>query len=362
MALTVVNPLATNGGSVTLGSVPAAAAPGTSSVGTLLPSTPSSSSASLTGLPAAQADNYAGFSGGGSGGAAPTSTTSTTSNNTSSTPAATSPTAAQIAQQQAQTNYNNENSAVNSEVGSGITTQGGDYNQSILDLINANTGAQSKINADAVQNELAKDQGMQGVTDMVGNGIQGGGVQIDDAGGGTSSAGQQLAQDYGIVGRQAASQVGNQYAQGENTVNSEQDIQNGDEATQVGDEQQKKADAINSIIQGATQSLTMLDSYASEAGISDMPNILAQQAAIKAQATAALSAYDSELSGIQIAPTTQAANQAKAQGLFAAGTAPAQAFNYTTTAPATFANTGPSPSALPIYIAPATKNNDTTGV
>lgn len=293
--------------------------------------------------------------------AAAPAATPTTQNNTNvvaaTTPVATGPTPAQ---QAAQNEYNSQYAADQSSINSGITSNAGDYNQSILDLINSNKNAQNKINSDAVQNELARDQGMQGVTSMVGNGIQGGGVQIDDAGGGTSSAGEALARDYGIVGRQAASQVGNQYAQGNNTINNEQTEQNNNEQTQLGDEAQKKTDTINTIVSSANQQLQYLDSLAQSANITDLPDINSQIASVKAQATAALSAFDSELSGVQVAPTTQAANQATAQGLFAAGTAPANAFNFTTTAPANIANTGPSPSSLPIYIAPANKNNDQT--
>lgn len=279
---------------------------------------------------------------------------------TAATPAASGTTTSTTTNPADQAEYEGQLSADQAAINSGISTSAGDYNQSILDLVNGNTNAQAKINADAVQNELARDQGLQGVTDMVGNGIQGGGVQIDDAGGGTSSAGQQLAQDYGIVGRQAASQVGNQYAQGVNTVGNEQTVQNNDEATQIGDEQQKKSDTINSIVTSANSSLQYLDSLAQSADITDLPSINQQIATVKAQATAALSAYDGELSGINVAPTSQDQNRATAQQLVTAGTAPSAPFQFTTTQPAQFANSGPSPSTLPIYIAPSTsnKNND----
>lgn len=275
---------------------------------------------------------------------------------TNSTPATTTSTGPSAAQ----TEYDSQYAADQAAIQSGIGTSAGDYKQSILDAANSNKNAQLGINQQGIQNELSRDQGLQGVSDMVGNGIQGGGVQIDDAGAGTSSAGEALARDYGIVGRQAASQVGNQYAQGQNTVNTNQTELNNNEGVQASDLSQKKADTINNIVSSANQSLQYLDSLAASADITDLPSIQQQIATVKAQATSALSAYDSELGGVNTTQEAQPDEQAAAQGLFAAGTAPANAFNYTTTAPAQFQNTGPSPSSLPIYIAP-NKNNDTGG-
>lgn len=269
------------------------------------------------------------------------------------------PTAAQIA---AQNQIGNLQTADMNGINSSIGANAGDLNDLLRGsngFITSDTAAQNTINANAVQNELAKDQGYQGVNDMVHNGIQGGGVQIDDAGGGTSSAAGQLAQDYGIVGRQAASQVGNQYAQGQNSINNQQTALGLSETGQQVDYTKSKNDAINSIVNSATSTLQYLDLMAQNAGVTDLPNIINQIATVKAQATAALSAYDGDLSANTPAPTSQADNQAKAQGLFASGTAPQSAFNFTTTAPATLAP-GPSPSSLPIFLAP--KNNNQQSV
>jgi hypothetical protein len=287
----------------------------------------------------------------------------TPTNTASSGSTGSTQTAAQVA---AQNNFNNEQSATMNTIQGGISTGAGDYNQSILDYFNGAGGVNSQqntINADAVQNELAKDQGIQGVTDMVNNGIQGGGVVLDNDNAGTSSAADALARAYGVQGRQAESQVGNQYAQGQNTIANDQNNLN----TAVGnftgvDAPTKKADIINNIVSSANQSLTYLEAISASADLPTQINIAQQVAQVKAQATAALGAYDSELATQTAAnaPTSQSANQAKAQGLLTAGVAPAQEFNYTSTAPATLQNTGPAASSLPIYIAPANKNNNTS--
>lgn len=256
----------------------------------------------------------------------------------------------------AQNQFNNEQASTMDSINSGIDTGAGDYNQGILDIVNGNKNSQAAINAQAVQNELAKSQGLQGVTDMVGNGIQGGGVVLDNDNAGTSSAADALARAYGVQGRQAASQVGNQYAQGQNTINTSQTALNNNETAQVGDLNQKKADTINSIVNTANQQLTYLNAIASSASLPDQINIAQQIASIKAQATSALSAYDGELSGVNTTEIAQPAAQAQAQQLLTAGVAPTQAFNYTSQAPATLQNTGPAASDLPIYIAPSNKS------
>lgn len=262
----------------------------------------------------------------------------------------------------AQANYNNGLAADMSVINQGIGSGAGDYHQSILDYFNGAGGVNSQqntINASSVQNELSRAQGLQGVRDMISNGIQGGGVVLDNDNAGTSSAGEALARAYGIQGRQQASGVGNQYAQGQNTIANQQgNLDTAVKNFMTVDAPTKKADIINNIVSGANQTLTYLNAIAQGAGVSNLPAIQQQIDQVKAQATSALSAYDSELGQQQAAnaPTSQEANQAKAQGLFAAGTAPAQAFNFTNVGPAQLQNTGPAASSLPIYIAPSNKN------
>lgn len=286
------------------------------------------------------------------------STLSNLSPVTSSTTGTTSgPTAAQIA---AQANYNNLLGGYNTETPVNIAAGATTYGNSILDDVTANKNSQLGINQQSIQNELSKDQGLQGVTDMVNNGIQGGGVVLDNDNAGTSSAADALARAYGVQGRQQASSVGNQYAQGQNTISTAQTQLGNTEAAQLdpvsGDLAKTKQQTIASIVDSANQSLTYLSAIGNQTGdVADQVNIAQQIATVKAQATAALTALDGQLSGVTTTPSAQADNQAAAQKLLTSGTAPANQFNYTTVAPATLQNTGPAASNLPIYLSPSNK-------
>lgn len=272
--------------------------------------------------------------------------------------------AAAAALAKAESNYQNESSATMNTINTGINSGAGDYNQSILDAFNGSGGfksQQANVDQEQTQNELSRLEGMQGVRNMVNNGIQGAGVVLDNSGSGTSSAGDAVARAYGVQGRQQASSVGDQAAQGESSIQNDQNNLNNSEQNFVNvDEPTKKADIINSIVSGANQSLTYLNAIASSASLPDQINIAQQVAQIKANATAALSAYDSELSGSVSSNAPQTADQynSKAAQLFSAGTAPENEFNFTDQAPATLQGTGPSASSLPIFVSSSKNNND----
>lgn len=269
------------------------------------------------------------------------------------------PTAAQVAAAAAEAQYQDLLGSTRGSIQSSVNTAAGDYNTSILDYLSGEKQSQNTINSSAVQNELAKQQGLQGVTDMVGNGIQSGGVILDNDNAGSSSAGEALARAYGILGRQQASGVGNQYAQGQNTINAQQQNLNSANQEEVVDSQQKKADTINSIVNTATSQLAALNYQAAVSNIPDRVNIEQEIASVKANALSSLSAYDSELSNGFATPTTQSQNQASAAQLASAGTAAAQPFNFTTAEPTALQGSGQFASSLPIFIAP-NKNNDTS--
>lgn len=281
---------------------------------------------------------------------------------TTPTAAQTAATAQAAALAKATTNYQNGLAGDMSVINQGIITGGGDYSDFIKSAYGGTNGfgdRQTMLNQSGIQNELSRDQGLQGVRDMVSNGVQGGGVVLDNDNAGTSSAGDALARAYGIQGRQQASGVGNQYIQGQNTINSNQGILNHDEDTfNTSTAPAHKQDTINTIVSGANQTLTYLNAIAQGAGVTDLPAIQQQIDQVKAQATAALSAFDSEIGHQQTlnTPSSQSDNQATAQRLFTQGTAPAQAFNFTNVAPAQLQGTGPAASSLPIYIAPSNKN------
>lgn len=282
----------------------------------------------------------------------PTAPTTTTTS--------TGPTAAEVA---AANNFNNEQASDMGVINTAIGTAASGYGNDIQGLVTQNQNSQAAINAQAVQNELAEDQGTQSVNDMVNNGIEGGGVVLDNDNAGTSSAADALARAYGVQARQSESQVGNQFAQGEESIGNSQSALGNTENYEANTElPYDKTSAINNIVSNANSSLQYLDLLASESGGTvSIPNINTQRQQVQNQATAALSALDGQIGGVTPAPTSNAQNESTAQGLFTAGTAPAQAFNYTDTAPATLAS-GPAASNLPIYIAPVQSNNNSNTI
>lgn len=254
----------------------------------------------------------------------------------------------------ASSDYNSLKDSTLSSIGDAINQGGQGYHSSILDYLDSRKQQQSQINSDATQNELAREQGMQGILDMVGNGIKSGGVQLANANAGTSSAGEALARAYGITGRQQASSVGNQFAQGQNKIDTEQTNLTTADAQQKRHTQEQKVNTINSIVNSARSQLASLNQSAAYASLPDRVNIEAKIAELKQNAMNALSAFDKELSGGISSNTPQSADQirANANKLLTAGTAPDTSFDYTTNAPAQFQNTGQFASSLPIFTTP----------
>lgn len=252
------------------------------------------------------------------------------------------------------------NSSKNSALGSisdMINTGAGDFGGSIQDYIDGRATQQKSINSDAVNNELAREQGMQGILDMVGNGIKSGGVTLANSNAGSSSAAEALARAYGTTGRQQASSVGNQFAQGQNKIQNEQDALTAADATEARHVGQSKTDTINSIVNSARQQLSYLNQYAASASIPDRVDIENQIAQVKQQALDALSKYDGTLSQGTAAQAPQSGDQVRssAQGLLTAGVAPASQFDYTTNIPTQLQGTGNFASSLPIFL--SKKNN-----
>src|SRR5882672_4329817 len=90
---------------------------------------------------------------------------------------------------QAQTDYNNLKGTTLGSIGSAIGQGAQGYHSSILDYLDQRRQQQNQIDSEAIQNELDRQQGGQGILDMVGTGIRSGGVQLANANAGTSSAG-----------------------------------------------------------------------------------------------------------------------------------------------------------------------------
>lgn len=225
-------------------------------------------------------------------------------------------------------------------------------NSSILDLLSALKSGQSKIDQQAVQNELAKKQGTAGVLGMVGRGIKSGGVTLANKNASNSSASEALARAYGDIGRRQLSSVGNQYAQGQDAVATAQADFEQQRAGQIRHIGENKAQVVNNIVADARDKLAALDGQIASANLPNRINIEQEKEAIRQAALNQLQQYDQALSqGVAgINPTSIDARRGKAAELANAGTAPENAFNYTTQTPVQFQDTGPFASGLPIFI------------
>lgn len=248
--------------------------------------------------------------------------------------------------------------ALNDQSGSNASQAAGDLLNGPNGILSTRASLQSgqnSIDQQNIQSALAKSQGLNGVLNMVSHGIQSGGVTLANDNASNSSAAEALARAYGIQGRDAASQVGNQYAQDQSKVAAAQANQDLQSQAGVRSLTQQKADAINSIVNNATSQLQYLENIAATASAPDAVNIAAQQQQIRQNALAALSQYDSQIASAT--PTAMSPDQiaAQAQSLATAGTAAAAPYNYTAAGPAQLQNTGPFSSELPIFTAPVPK-------
>lgn len=229
---------------------------------------------------------------------------------------------------------------------------GNEYNQGILGLLDQLRSGQTSLDRQAVQNELARKQGTQGVLGMVGRGIQSAGVMLNNKNASDSSASGAIARAYSQLGQRQLSDVGNQFAQGENALQQGQSDLALQQASAQRNLSANKSRTVDNIVAQATNSLASLDAaMASTPGITDRIQLEQEKERIRSQAMQALAQYDNTysqgVSGIQ--PISQQNRQAQALQLANAGQAPDNSFDFTTQAPAQFADTGPFSSNLPIF-------------
>lgn len=261
----------------------------------------------------------------------------------------------------ATTEYNNEKASTLAGINDLVTGNATDYGGSIQDYLDSRAQSQNSINNDAVQAELAREQGQQGILNMVSNGIKSGGVTLGNANAGSSSAADAIARAYSTLGRQQASSVGNQFAQANGKVQTEENNLLAGDTTEARHVTQSKTDTINNIVNSARQQLADLNYYASNSGVTDRVDIENQISQVKQQAIDALSTYDSQLASGTSKQPINTADQTRtaAQGLLTAGVAPENSYDYTTNVPTQLQGTGQFASSLPIFVSP-NKNNDNT--
>lgn len=236
-------------------------------------------------------------------------------------------------------------------------TAGRGYQSSIQDYLDSLTAGQSKLDSQGVQNELSRKQGSQGVLDMVGRGIQSGGVTLANRNAGSSSATGALARAYALLGRTQQTGVNNQYLQGENAISENQHAFDAGNATAVRHIGEGKQNMVDSIVQAAQGQLINLDNQLVNASLPDRVAIEQEKSRIRESAMKTLSAFDPNLTNgaAAIHPATVDQNRIKAQTLATEGTAPENQFNFTDQLPAQFQNTGPFSSSLPVFALPGSK-------
>lgn len=248
--------------------------------------------------------------------------------------------------------YNSAKGNAYSSINDSIGDTGRKLNSSVLDYIDSLRSGQRAIDQAAVQNEMARESGRLGVMDLVGNGIRSGGVMLNNRGATNSSAGEALAKAYGDIGRRELSKIGNQYELGNQNI-ADQQLALGEETQQFTRHyEEQKNSAVNTIVQDASSKLAALNAAAQNASLAERIDIEGQKAAIRNQALNALAGYDNTLrQGVSsVTAATTDTNRAKAKSAILAGTAPETAFEYTTSAPAQFQDSGPYSSPLQVFL------------
>ena len=233
-----------------------------------------------------------------------------------------------------------------------VNNFGSEYGNRILNWLSGQTSGQKTIDNQAQKNQLAKMQGVNGILSMVGQGIQSGGVTLANRNAGDSSGAEAIARAYGQLGNQQMANVGNQYQLGQTDVQNSQDEFNSQQQLGLKNLDFEKQKGINNIVTSANQQLAAIQADRAAASLPQRLQLDQAEQQIRSQAVQALQQYDQQLSGGvgAIKPMGQDQVRAGAATMASAGyDLGNNAFNYTTEAPAQFQNTGPSPSALPVY-------------
>lgn len=222
------------------------------------------------------------------------------------------------------------------------------YDSAVKDLDSDVASGQKRLNAAYTQNELAKLQGQRGVNQMVGQGIRSAGVMLANKNASTSSAADAFARAYSTIGQRELTGVGNQYQAGLGEINMDQEEFNTEVATDARHLLENKTKFVNSIVQDAADKIAALNASAAGASLPDRIEIEKEKSRIRNEAMGKFSAYDAQIDS--------AKGKAKASGkgtwhkeatdMANAGVAGSESFDFTSSVPAEFRDTGPYESTL----------------
>lgn len=235
---------------------------------------------------------------------------------------------------------------------------------SINDYIDSLKANQVNLDNQSVQNQLAKTTGTNSILDQVGAGIRSGGVTLANDNASNSSAADAIAKAYAQLGRGQLGSVNEQYAQGENTVQQGETAMQTDIANHIRDLPAAKTQIINNIVSDAQQKLGAIDQAMAYMSLPDRVDMEAEKAQITQSVTSQLASLDQLLAQgtASVTPASSTDIATKANALAQAGTAPDNAFSYSTEMPTTLQSTGPSTSDIPLYTVPTSSKNQDQGL
>lgn len=246
------------------------------------------------------------------------------------------------------------NDSKNATYGSITTAQdesAGKYHSGILDYLEGLKAGQGNLDFKTINNELAKKQGGDSILKTVGNGIRSSGVHLANNNASSSSAARQLAEAWGMTGRDMMSDVNNQFELGANNITNEQNMFDAANNTTLRHIGENKTSMVNSIVNDAVTQLSELNAKAAYASLPERVGLESEKERIKNETLNKLSAFDGELTEgkKKVAPISKDNAMAKAFELSNAGKASTAAFNIPTVNQMNTENHGlPLQTAYPI--------------
>jgi hypothetical protein len=223
-----------------------------------------------------------------------------------------------------------------------------DYKGSINDWLLQDKMSQDAINAKGVNAEMARNQGVQGIRSMVGNGIKSAGVMLGNKNAGSSSAAGALANAYGQLGQRQMQQVGNQYGVAENQIGLEQQNLEGARNLQKGKFADYKTQTVNAIVDDAQRQMAALNADAANASLPDQIAIQQEVERIRGEAMGKLQQFDSLLQ-TQAQATNRDQRMTECNRLQSLGMGGDNPYQFTTQDPTGQFQTQAPAGGLPIY-------------
>lgn len=259
------------------------------------------------------------------------------------------PDANAVAQANARKNFNTGKNVLWDSLNRAGDNKALEYKSSLNDWLYQDKASQDAINAKGVNAEMARNQGVQGIRSMVGNGIKSAGVMLSNKNAGSSSAAGALANAYGQLGQRQMQSVGNQYGQAQNQIGLEQTNLEGARNLQKGKFADYKTQTVNAIVDDAQRQMAALNADAANASLPDQIAIQQEVERIRSEAMAKLQQFDSLLQ-TQAQATNREQRMTEGQRLASMGMGGENPYQFTTdNVDQQFQYQAPAGGGLPIY-------------